>query len=287
MPKNLAPWSARFAKIALCIAVAIVAATCGDGSSDTSTSPTTPTPPPSSGSGSTSVWRPRPGTSWQWQLSGTIDTSFDVSMYDVDLVDVPQGTIAELKSQGRVVICYFSAGTWEPFRPDSGAFPDGVLGNMLDHFPDERWLDIRRMDVLAPIMEARLDLAAFKGCDGVEPDNVDGYSNDSGFPLSAQDQLDYNRWLAEHAHARGLSVGLKNDLAQVGELEPFFDWALNEQCFEFDECELLLPFVDAGKAVFGVEYNRDPDEFCPEANRMNYDWLLKRIDLDAFRLACR
>jgi len=30
-----------------------------------------------------------------------------------------------------------------------------------------------------------LDLAAQRGCDGVEPDNVDGYSNDNGFGLTA------------------------------------------------------------------------------------------------------
>lgn len=42
-------------------------------------------------------------------------------------------------------------------------------------------------------MQARLDLAVQKGCDGVEPDNVDGYQNNSGFPLTAQDQLAYNR----------------------------------------------------------------------------------------------
>ena len=32
------------------------------------------------------------GSSWQWQLSGTIDTSYDVSVYDVDLFDAPEGT---------------------------------------------------------------------------------------------------------------------------------------------------------------------------------------------------
>ena len=32
------------------------------------------------------------------------------------------------------------------------------------------------------------------GCDGVEPDNVDGYVNDTGFDLTAGDQLDFNRF---------------------------------------------------------------------------------------------
>ena len=136
-------------------------------------------------------------------------------------------------------------------------------------------------------MAARLDLAVSKGCDGVEPDNVDGYANDSGFPLTGDDQLRYNRWLARQAHQRGLSVGLKNDLGQVADLVDDFDWALNEQCFQYDECDQLLLFFAKNKAVFGVEYQGRPEDFCPRANSMNFDWLKKKIDLDAWRISCR
>jgi hypothetical protein len=208
-------------------------------------------------------------------------------MYDIDLFDVPQAVMDELHDDGRIVICYFSAGSYEEWRPDAGDFPDVVLGDPLDDWPGERWLDIRRIDLLAPIMTARMDLAVQKGCDGVEPDNVDGYANDSGFALTAEDQLTYNTWLAAEAHQRGLSIGLKNDLDQIPQLLPYFDWALNEQCFQYDECELLLPFVDAGKAVFGVEYEGDPADFCPQANAYDFDWLFKDIDLGPDQLACR
>ncbi len=232
-------------------------------------------------------WQPSPGTSWQWQLSGEIDASLDVQMYDIDLFDAPQGIIDQLHAGGRTVICYFSAGSWEDWRPDAGQFPESLLGNALEGWPDERWLDIRQIDQLQPVIGARLDMAVEKKCDGVEPDNVDGYANDSGFPLAPADQLAYNRWLAEQAHARRLSIGLKNDLEQVPDLLPYFDWALDEQCFEYDECELLLPFIQAGKAVFGVEYGLEPEAFCPQANAMNFDWLIKHLELDAFRLSCR
>ncbi len=181
-------------------------------------------------------WRPAPGTSWQWQLSGDLDLSCDVDMYDIDLFDTPKATIADLQAQGRVVICYFSAGSWEDWRPDAADFPAAVKGDTLDGWPDERWLDIRELDVLAPILEARLDMAVAKGCDGVEPDNVDGYQNGTGFPLEGADQVAFNRWLAQAAHARNLSVGLKNDLGQIPALIDFFDWALNEQCFQYHEC---------------------------------------------------
>lgn len=225
------------------------------------------------------IWQPTPGTTWQWQLSGDINTAWDVAMFDVDLVETPQEVIDQLHADGRIVICYFSAGTWENYRDDASRFPKAVIGKTLEDWPDEKWLDIRALDTLAPIMEARLDLAVEKACDGVEPDNVDSYNNDSGFDLSADDQLAYNRWLAEQAHARGLSIGLKNDLDQIEALVDDFDWALNEQCFEYEECDLLLPFIEADKAVFGVEYEGDPADYCPQAVAMDFSWLTKTYDL--------
>ncbi|HSM13081.1 MAG TPA: endo alpha-1,4 polygalactosaminidase, partial [Thermoanaerobaculia bacterium] len=234
------------------------------------------------------VWRPPPCTTWQWQLTGTIDIAVDVAMFDVELCDAPGATIDLLHAAGRVVVCYFSAGSWEQWRPDAGDFPPEVLGNPLDPpFQDERWLDIRNLAVLGPILGARMDLAVAKGCDGVEPDNVDGYANDSGFPLTAGDQLVFNRWLAAAAHARGLSVGLKNDLEQIPQLVESFDWALDEQCWEYAECDLLEPFVARGRAVFGVEYVGDPAVFCPPLNAMGYSWLKKHLDLGPWRVDCR
>ena len=234
------------------------------------------------------VWRPSPGTSWQWQLTGSLDTSLDVDMYDIDLFDNSTSAIAGLKADGRIVICYFSAGSREDWRPDADDFPASVIGDPLDGWDGECWLDIRSAAV-RDIMRARLDLAASKGCDGVEPDNVDGYTNSPGFPLTAQDQLDYNRFLAAEAHARGLSIGLKNDVDQVNALVDDFDWALNEECFQYHECDMLEPFVAAGKAVFSVEYGSagTADSICPQANALDFDTLIKHLDLDAWRIACR
>ncbi len=143
------------------------------------------------------------------------------------------------------------------------------------------------LDLLAPIMEARLDLAAAKGCDGVEPDNVNGYENDTGFPLTARDQRVYNRFLAEAAHRRGLAVGLKNDLDQIAELVPYFDWITSEECFRYQECHLLQPFLRAGKPVFVIEYELPAEEVCPQANRMGFYALIKNRELDAYRIDCR
>ncbi len=232
------------------------------------------------------IWSPAPGTSWQWQLSGEVDITVDADIYDIDLFESPAKLIETLQAQGRKVVCYFSAGSFEGWREDAATFPGVLLGKKMDGW-DERWLDVRDLDTLGPIMRERLDLAVAKGCDGVEPDNVDGYSNDTGFPLTFDHQLAYNRFLAQEAHERGLAIGLKNDLEQVRALEPYFDFAVNEECVRYRECEALLPFVEAGKAVLGAEYEGNPQEVCEVANALNLDVILKRLALDAWRYACR
>ena len=85
-------------------------------------------------------------------------------------------------------------------------------------------------DVLAPIIEARLDLCRAKGFDSADADNLDGYANTTGFPLTADDQLAFNVFVANAANARGLSIALKNDLGQIPQLVAYYDWSLNEQC---------------------------------------------------------
>src|SRR3990172_113402 len=231
------------------------------------------------------IWHPQPGTTWQWQLSGEIDTSVDAEMFDVDLFEAPPSVIADLHDRGRVVVCYMSAGAWEEFRPDADDFPDSVLGRT-NGWAGGRGVGIRRLDVLGPIMEARMDLCRDRGFDGIEVDNIDGYANRTGFDLTAQDQLAFNRFLAGAAHSRGLSIGLKNDLDQVEQLGPDFDWALNEECAAFDECEALVPFIEAGKAVFHVEYDLDTTEFCALTTGLGFSSLQKHLDLDAWRRSC-
>jgi hypothetical protein len=233
--------------------------------------------------------RPRlpQNASWQVQYTGELDLSLDVDAFNLDLFETPPAAIQELHRRGIFVMCYFSAGSYEDWRPDRAQFPAEVLGEELEGWPGERWLDIRRLDALAPIMEARLDLAVQKGCDGVDPDNVNGYENETGFPLSAADQLAYNRFLASAAHERRLAIGLKNDLGQVAELAPYFDWILNEECFSYGECASLEPFREAGKPVFVIEYELRPEEFCAQANQLGYNALHKNWELDAYRTDCR
>jgi hypothetical protein len=195
--------------------------------------------------------------------------------------------MARLHGKGKQVICYFSAVNREDWRPDAAAFPRAAIGNPLGGWRGERWLDVRPLDGVLPIMKARIALAAARGCDAVDPDNVDGYRNDTGFPLVYDDQIRFNRALADGAHEAGLAVSLKNDLGQIPDLLSHVDFAVSEECFQYGECEALLPFVAAGKAVFGIEYRLPVARFCRKGRTMNFDFLRKRLKLNAWRKACR
>ncbi|MCW2875518.1 endo alpha-1,4 polygalactosaminidase [Actinacidiphila oryziradicis] len=230
-------------------------------------------------------WQPRPGTAWQWQLSGRVDTRVAVPVYDIDGFENSAAVVERLHRDGRKVICYLNTGAWEAFRPDHTAFPAAALGRT-DGWNGERWLDIRRLSLLRPTMAERFDMCRAKGFDAVEPDLLNAYTNDTGFPLTAAHQLAYNRMIAALAHDRGMAVGLKNDLEQIPELVRDFDFAVNEQCAEFHECPSLTPFIKADKAVFHVEYKVPNHTFCPLAKRLGLDSMRKRLSLDAWRSAC-
>ena len=240
-------------------------------------------------------YRPHVDTTWQWQLSGKINTDYDVDLYDIDLFDTEAKLIDLLHQKGKKVICYFSAGSYEDWREDRNTFDKDLLGKKLLGWKGERWLDIRS-EQLYPIMRNRLDLAVKKGCDGVEADNVDGYANETGFDLEASDQLYYNQFLANEAHKRGLSIGLKNDIDQVNELEPYFDFAINEQCHEYNECHILRAFIHKKKPVFNAEYKQiyidnidnKRDQMCSNALAKHFQTLVlpKALD-DSFRISCK
>lgn len=229
---------------------------------------------------------PGPDETWQYQLQGRIDTSVAAGIYDVDLFDTPAAVVDELHRAGRTVICYLNAGAVEEGRPDTADIPADVRGAELADWPGEYWLDIRRTDVLEPFLAARFDLCRDKGFDGVEPDNVDGYTHPTGFPLTADDQLAFNRMLARLAHERGLTVGLKNDLDQVAELAADFDFAVNESCAGYDECDVLEAFTAQGKPVLHVEYDLELDEFCEVTGPMGLRSIRKPLDLTAGFEAC-
>ena len=228
---------------------------------------------------------PEPGSSWQYQLSGALDLDVEADAFDIDGFETRASQVAELHDRGRYAICYISAGAWERWRPDASDFPKRLLGRS-NGWPGERWLDIRRLGALRPLMRARLDLCEAKGFDAVEFDNVDGYGNRSGWPLRGKHQLRFNRFLASAARHRGLAAGLKNDLSQIRALVDDFDFAINEQCWQYRECGRLRPFTRAGKAVFNVEYRLERSDFCDKSLERGFGSTRKRFSLRVWLRAC-
>jgi hypothetical protein len=233
----------------------------------------------SSGSGR---WRPKPTTiAWQWQLQGRLDTAVQANVYDIDGFESSAAEVRAIHRRGAKAICYLDVGSWEEYRPDAGAFPRSVLGRRYEGFPEERWLDVSRFRLFAKPLERRIAMCARKGFDAVEPDNIAGWENKTGFDISAADQLRFNRWIAAQVHRRGMAVALKNDPHQVGALVGLFDFAIVEECFQYDECRLYEPFVERGKAVYEAEYELAPSEFCAAAARLGFSSIRKSYELFA------
>lgn len=205
-------------------------------------------------------WQPTAGTTFQIQLSqaltSTTNLPANIQVYDVDLFDTPASTIAGLKAAGKKVVCYFSAGTAEDWRSDYSQFADADVGTDMADWPGEKWVYTPSATVRA-IMVTRLQLAKSKGCDGVDPDNVDVYNigSDSGFSdLTQATASDYLKFLADKAHGMGLAIGLKNAGAVIPAVLPYLQWVVTEQCVTYNECAIYKPFVTANKPVFNIHY---------------------------------
>jgi len=231
--------------------------------------------------------------SWHIQLQGKINESYNVQMYEIDLFESTKDLIKRLKDKKIKVTCYFNGGAWESYREDEKDFPLEVLGMVMDNYPDEKWLDIRN-ELLKPIMENRLDKAVLKGCDGVDPDNMNGYVNKTGFNLTYKDQLKYNKYMAKEAKKRGLLIALKNDLLQVNDLVDDYDFHVNEECFEFNECDKLKPFILQNKPVYNIEYKKEyieneelRESICKKSKALNFSTLFLDLELDdSLRITC-
>lgn len=240
-------------------------------------------------------WQPTSGTTWQIELPDPLtNTTLDVEVYDIDLLNNTAATIADLHSKGRKVICYFSAGSYEDWSPDRDQFvKETDMGKPLDGWPGEWWLNTTSENVRR-IMRERLDIAVKKGCDGVDPDNVDAYDNDNGLGLTSDDAIDYVTFLANVAHDLHLAIGLKNSGMILPQVEPQMQWSVNEQCVQYDECAEFRTFVSHGKPVFHIEYPEDAPSisgddqvtYCNASSANGFSTILKKMELDDWIYAC-
>ncbi|OAG10561.1 uncharacterized protein CC84DRAFT_1161482 [Paraphaeosphaeria sporulosa] len=211
--------------------------------------------------------------------------SAEVTAIDIDLFDNEASTISALKDQNKQVICYFSAGSREDWREDANKFNADDYGQGLEGWAGENWVNVKSDNVRA-IMKTRIELAAQKGCTAVDPDNVDGFNdNQDGFGLDQSAYADYVKFLASTAAANNLAIGLKNALDLIPDVVDVIQFAVNEQCHEYDECDKYKPLTEANKAVFNIEYGGNA---CNSPAGVNLSILIKNEDqsLNALGGAC-
>lgn len=235
----------------------------------------------------TTWWHPDLNTTWQIQLQGKINRTSAIKMYVLDLYDTPVSTIKLLHARGSKVVCYFNAGALEQWREDSDSMPSELIGLPLRDWEGENWLDIAQLETLIPLLTRRLDLAQSKQCDALDFDNVDGFTQNTGFALTEADQTNFNHWLAIAAHERGMAAGLRNDALQALDLSAYFDFAISESCQIKQDCELYQAFSYDSKPVFDIEYRGNAVKICANAKRYGLNTLIKQSQLTAWRSACR
>ncbi|CAH6722509.1 hypothetical protein CLIB1444_09S05138 [[Candida] jaroonii] len=244
------------------------------------------------------MWQPKGNMTWDYHLKSVPQNfSESIDVYDIDVLDASKDIIDDLHEAGKKVICYFSAGSYEDWRDDADKFNSVDLGEPLDGWKGERWLDIRSLNV-RNIMTQRIELAKSKNCDAIDPDNIDGYDNDNGFNLTESDSIDFVKFLVKTGHSNGMSVGLKNGGSIVDDLVNDVDFSVQEQCVEYKECDLYEEFIDQGKTIFHIEYpkgdksNSNPftekqiDKYCDSNMAKGFSSILKNMNLDYLLVEC-
>ncbi|AIZ45324.1 endo alpha-1,4 polygalactosaminidase [Deinococcus radiopugnans] len=232
--------------------------------------------------------------SWDWQIGAATDSAVqvtpDVQLIDLDGFTVTAGRVAQLKAQGLYTVCYIDAGSYEPGRPDSARYPDALKIQQDPDWPDEYFLDITDVfkpdSVLAAILTDRMKMCRDKGFDALEPDNLQNDENVRGGRITTQQQLDFNGWIADEAHALGLAVFQKNGPDKIllkdrtGKMMvDKFDGILNEECQQFGECAALAEYVTRGKLALNVEYRRNSTLDCTLMARLGVNALKKDLNL--------
>jgi len=208
---------------------------------------------------SEALWKGKVGSTWNYVLGNKINLATEkAEVLEID-VNKSAELIQEYHNAGKKVICYFSGGSYEHFRPDAKQLKehDGLISyDDKLHGWDEYYLDIRRSS-LRPIMKERIKLAKEKHCDGIEADNLDVCNNVKHLHLSPSDCVEYAKYLAQTAHDYDISIGLKNSRYIADKVAKDFDFAINESCFTHGEyCHKYKElFLDDGKAVFSINYN--------------------------------
>ncbi len=242
----------------------------------------------------TNLFIPSPDTTWHAQFNGNVSFRNTVDLYIVDLFTIDPALIEAIQTTGRHVLCAFSGGSHKPNTSDAAFFSADMLGGAIANTSNEFWVD-HRIPAVRRIMDRRFAIAQQIGCNGVAVSRLDGIHSAHGINgLANADQFEYNQFLAEQAHARGLSIGLIDSLAEAQRLAIYYDFSLTRDCHAKNRCGKLSEFVRLGKATLITESDRtyletptDKAHFCREALSRRFNVVFTPANLDgSYRDSC-
>jgi hypothetical protein len=261
--------------------------------------------------------------------SGPYPTPGSARLWDTDLFQdsntssgrnlrIPTGAspvVQAIHSAGHYSICYVEVGAFQTGYPDNPGFAPADYGNrakryQLQGYPNEWYFDIAgfkhyvagkpstltgaAVDI-ANALAKRFGWCALEGQDAVEPDDLDGYTNESatgakggGWGLTKADAAGFERWIAYQTHADGLAVFQKNDPGNEAADVSLFDGVITEECnYYTDPCAGRggdwNGYLAQGKPVLNAEYKEDGEttpKFCPADRRWGIWGALFGVDLN-------
>jgi hypothetical protein len=241
-----------------------------------------PTPAPTR-TAPAGAWAPPPANAgFDYQIGGAYPPPAGVGVVSRDHDASP--------AAGLYNICYvnaFQAQTeasawWKSNHPD--LLLHDAKGNLVvDRDWNETLLDFStaaKRTALTAIVGGWLDGCAGKGFKGVEPDNLDSWTR-SGGRLTKDEAVAYAQSLVAYAHGKGLAVAQKNtaELGTAAARQIGFDFAVAEQCADYDECQSYTAAY--GAEVIVVEYGQSQFTKACNAYGATLSIVLRDVDVTA------
>jgi hypothetical protein len=256
-------------------------------SSTTSTKATTAAPVKATAapaaSASTGTWTaPTGNAAFDYQIGEPYTPPTGVTVVSRDRTASP--------AKGLYNICYINA---FQAQPDAESWwrtnhPELLLhdasGNLvIDKDWDEILLDFSteaKRAALTTVVGDWINGCASKGFQAVEPDNLDSWTRSKGL-LTEPEAVAYAASLTSYAHGQGLAVGQKNtaDLSTADARKVGFDFAVAEECADFDECQNYT--ATYGNRVFVIEYSQSEFAKACTAFGSTLSIVLRDVDVTA------
>jgi hypothetical protein len=226
------------------MAVAAVSVAVGIGTADAGTKAATWAPPAANASFDYQIggpYTPPPGVT---VVSRDHDASPAAGLYNICYVNAFQAQTED-------------ASWWKTNHPD--LLLHDAKGNLVI---DKDWNEIlldystaTKRAGLTAIVGGWIDQCASKGFKGVEPDNLDSYTRSKNL-LTESEAVSYAASLSAYAHGKGLAIAQKNDadLSTANANRAGFDFAVAEECADYDECQNYT--ATYGNHVIVIEYSQ-------------------------------